>query len=92
MTIATGNGRTYLQLVVTMLFWGGTWVAAAVQRIGASRASIFINLVPVAAVLQGALLLGERLDASVLAGGALVIVGVILTQRSTMKQLKEASA
>jgi drug/metabolite transporter (DMT)-like permease len=69
-----------------------TWFSAAVQRIGASRASIFINLVPVAAVLQGALLLNERLDPSVLAGGGLVIVGVILTQRATVKQLQEAKA
>ncbi|MDP1605738.1 MAG: hypothetical protein Q8L93_03705 [Rhodocyclaceae bacterium] len=32
------------------------------------------------------------LDPSVLAGGGLVIAGVILTQRSTMNQLKEAGA
>jgi drug/metabolite transporter (DMT)-like permease len=68
-----------------------TWFSAAVKQIGASRASIFINLVPVAAVLLGALLLGERLDPSVLLGGALVIVGVTLTQRSAVK-LKEACA
>jgi drug/metabolite transporter (DMT)-like permease len=60
---------------------GFTWFSAAVQEIGAQRASIFINLVPVAAVLQGALLLGERLDLSALLGGALVISGVLLTQR-----------
>ena len=42
-------------------------------------ASIFINLVPVFAVLQAALLLGERLGLAVLAGGALVIAGVWLT-------------
>jgi drug/metabolite transporter (DMT)-like permease len=69
---------------------GFTWFSAAVQEIGAQRASIFINLVPVAAVLQGAWLLDERLDPSVLAGGALVIAGVMLTQRPTIK-LKEAT-
>jgi drug/metabolite transporter (DMT)-like permease len=70
---------------------GFTWFSAAVQEIGAQRASIFINLVPVAAVLQGALLLGERLDLSALLGGALVIAGVLLTQRPA-KILKEACA
>lgn len=70
---------------------GFTWFSAAVQEIGAQRASIFINLVPVAAVLQGALLLGERLDLSALVGGTLVICGVLLTQRPTTK-LKEACA
>jgi drug/metabolite transporter (DMT)-like permease len=64
---------------------GFTWFAQGVQRIGAARASVFINLVPVAAVLQAALLLGERLELSVLAGGLLVLAGVALTQRSTLK-------
>ena len=73
----------FLGLLGTTL--GFTWFSAAVQRMGAARASIFINLVPVAAVLQGALLLGERLDASVLAGGALVIAGVMLIQRPARK-------
>lgn len=65
---------------------GFTWFSAAVQEIGAQRASIFINLVPVAAVLQGSLLLGERLDLSALLGGALVICGVLLTQRQSLKE------
>lgn len=70
---------------------GFTWFSAAVQEIGAQRASIFINLVPVAAVLQGALLLGERLDLSALLGGALVISGVLLTQRPALKLYKEST-
>lgn len=69
---------------------GFTWFSAAVQKIGAQRASIFINLVPVAAVLQGALLLGERLDLSALVGGVLVIGGVLLTQRPATR-IKEAA-
>lgn len=79
----------FLGLLGTTL--GFTWFSAAVQEIGAARASIFINLVPVAAVLQGALLLGERLDLSALIGGTLVICGVILTQRPTLR-FKEACA
>jgi drug/metabolite transporter (DMT)-like permease len=79
----------FLGLLGTTL--GFTWFAAAVQKIGAQRASIFINLVPVAAVLQGALLLGERLDLSALVGGLLVIAGVLLTQRP-VKPGKEALA
>lgn len=79
----------FLGLLGTTL--GFTWFAAAVQKIGAQRASIFINLVPVAAVLQGALLLGEQLDLSALIGGVLVIAGVLLTQRQTPR-LKEAVA
>lgn len=70
----------FLALLGTTL--GFTWFNAAVAHIGAARASIFINLVPVAAVLAGAWLLDERLGLSVLVGGALVLLGVVLTQQT----------
>jgi drug/metabolite transporter (DMT)-like permease len=59
-----------------------TWYAAAVHKLGATKAGAFINLVPVFAVLLGALILHERLPGTVLAGGALVLAGVILTNRA----------
>ena len=46
-----------------------TWFADGVRLMGAARASAFINLVPVFAGLQAAVLLGERLALAVLAGG-----------------------
>ncbi len=63
---------------------GFTWFNQAVKQIGAARASVFINLVPVAAVLQGAWLLGEQLSTSVVVGGLLVLSGVAMTQRSAV--------
>jgi drug/metabolite transporter (DMT)-like permease len=67
-----------------------TWFADGVRRIGAAKASVFVNLVPVFAVLQAAVLLDERLGLPVLAGGLLVIVGVWLTthvaERGTMRE------
>ena len=59
-----------------------TWYAGAVHQLGATRAGVFINLVPVCAVLLGALLLGERLALATLAGGALVLLGVLITNRA----------
>ena len=56
-----------------------TWFADGVKRLGAARASVFVNLVPVFAVLQAAVLLDERLELPVLGGGLLVIAGVWLT-------------
>lgn len=56
-----------------------TWFAAGVKALGAAKASAFVNLVPVFAVLQAAVLLGEHLETAVLGGGLLVIVGVWLT-------------
>ncbi|QRM18293.1 EamA family transporter [Dechloromonas sp. TW-R-39-2] len=58
---------------------GFTWFADGVKRLGAAKASAFVNLVPVFAVLQAALLLDERLGIAVLGGGLLVIAGVWLT-------------
>jgi drug/metabolite transporter (DMT)-like permease len=58
-----------------------TWYAQAIARLGTTKAAAFINLVPLFAVLLGTLLLDERLGGAVLAGGALVMVGVLLTNR-----------
>lgn len=55
-----------------------TWFTDAVHRLGAGHASVFINLVPVFAVLQAAVLLDERLGLPVLGGGLLVVAGVWL--------------
>lgn len=61
---------------------GFTWFADGVKHLGAARASAFINLVPVFAVLQGAWLLGELPGLAVLAGGLLVLAGVWLTSQA----------
>lgn len=58
------------------------WYAQGVMRLGAARAAAFINLVPLSAVLLGALMLDEHVGLLVLAGGALVLLGVWLTNRT----------
>jgi drug/metabolite transporter (DMT)-like permease len=58
---------------------GYTWYSEAVHRLGAARAALFINLVPVAGVVTGWLLLDEPLSWPVLVGGLLVLTGVTLT-------------
>jgi drug/metabolite transporter (DMT)-like permease len=57
-----------------------------VRRIGPSRTSIFINLVPVFGVAFAALLLGEPVLASMIVGGLMVIGGVLLTGRSPARR------
>ncbi len=71
------SGMGFLAIFGTAIAY--TWFTDAVHRLGAGHASIFINLVPVFAVLQAAVLLDERLGLAVLAGGTLVIAGVWLT-------------
>ena len=57
------------------------WYYAAIKAIGASRAGVFINLVPVAAIGLGVLILGEKVTLSLAFGGAMVMTGVFMTNR-----------
>jgi drug/metabolite transporter (DMT)-like permease len=57
------------------------WYYQGVQELGAERAAVFTNLVPVFGVLLGFILLNEPLSLSMLVGGALVLGGVTLTNR-----------
>jgi drug/metabolite transporter (DMT)-like permease len=73
---------------VALLFLGlfGTviafvWYYDGVKAIGPARTAVFVNLVPVAAVTLGVLLLGEPLELSMVTGGALVILGVFIINR-----------
>jgi drug/metabolite transporter (DMT)-like permease len=57
------------------------WFYEGVKALGAARAAQFINLVPPLAVAESILLLGEPLSPALLAGTALVVAGLYLTNR-----------
>lgn len=57
------------------------WYYEGITRLGAARAVVFNNLVPIFGVLLGWLMLGEPLSVSLVAGGALGITGVFLVNR-----------
>lgn len=67
----------YLGLCGTAL--GFSLYYLAIKKIGATRAGIFINLVPLFSILLSWLILGESVRSIVLAGGFLVLTGVTLT-------------
>lgn len=52
----------------------------SLSRLGPSVVAPFLNLVPVVSAIGGVALLGERLDAWQLAGGAVVVAGVVLVR------------
>jgi drug/metabolite transporter (DMT)-like permease len=54
------------------------WYYMGIRDVGPSRAAVFLNLEPVAAILFGVLLLGERLTWPVVVGGVAVIAGLCL--------------
>lgn len=54
-----------------------------IRSCGATRAAVFINLVPVFAISLGVLLLGEQVSPALLAGAAAVVAGISLTSRGS---------
>ena len=67
---------TLLSLVVAYLLWN-----RGVRQIGPSRAAIFTTLTPLVATLTAIAVLGERPGWLHLAGGALIISGVLVSRR-----------
>ncbi|HWP69269.1 MAG TPA: DMT family transporter [Rectinemataceae bacterium] len=77
--------RLSSQVIFNVLFLGilasavGYWLYVLVlDKLGASRSSVFINLIPVVSVIASFVVLGERLAPLQLAGGAAAIFGVYL--------------
>lgn len=60
---------------------GFIWYYEGIRTIGPSRAGVFINLVPVSAILMAFFFLNESLDVSLTLGGACVFAGVYLANR-----------
>ncbi|MBI3872571.1 MAG: DMT family transporter [candidate division Zixibacteria bacterium] len=61
-------------IVYPIWFW-------ALGRLEATKVSIFANLQPVVAAILSYFFLGEQIGARLIVGGALVILGVLLTER-----------
>ena len=70
---------TFLAIVCSALgYWFYAW---ALEVLGVAAASVYINVIPVVTVAVG-LALGERLGLLQLAGGAMVLVGVLAATRA----------
>jgi drug/metabolite transporter (DMT)-like permease len=69
----------YLGFFGTVL--GFVWFYEGINQIGPTKAGLFINFVPISAILLAFLILGESLTISLLIGTVLVTTGVYLTNR-----------
>jgi drug/metabolite transporter (DMT)-like permease len=69
----------YLAVFGTVL--GFVWFYEGIRVIGATRAGLFINFVPISAVVLAFFLLGEPVTWSLALGAALVLSGVYMTNR-----------
>ena len=79
-TLLDWTNLAYLGILGTAV--GFSLYYQGIQRIGAMRAGIFINLVPVFAVLLSWMILGEVIRPLVLVGGMLVLSGIALANLS----------
>ncbi|MFY0759973.1 DMT family transporter [Metabacillus dongyingensis] len=70
--------------IVAFISWN-----TAVVRVGANKAGIFLNLIPVFAVIFAVLFIGEKIMWYQLAGGLSVIAGVYLSARTIPLEKKE---
>ncbi|MFQ3789151.1 DMT family transporter [Halomonas sp. A29] len=71
--------------IITTFLW-----MRAIRQIGASQASIFINLMPLFSALIAMAFLGERIAAFHLLGGALVLAGVVMAQTLTQPLVRKS--
>jgi drug/metabolite transporter (DMT)-like permease len=69
----------YLGFFGTVL--GFTWYYEGIKKLGASKAAVFINFVPISAVILSFLILKETLNLSLIIGAVMVISGAYLTNR-----------
>lgn len=86
--LATGLPQLTTEGVIAILFLAffssalGYWLwSYGLSRIEAGRAASYLNLLPLIAVISGALALGERVGPIELVGGALILGGVALAGR-----------
>jgi drug/metabolite transporter (DMT)-like permease len=81
-TLADWLALFYLGFFGTVL--GFVWYYQGIQHIGAIKASVFINFVPISAIVLSFFILREPLTGSLLLGTAMVLVGVYLTNRESL--------
>jgi drug/metabolite transporter (DMT)-like permease len=80
---STWFGLLYLGFFGTVL--GFVWYYEGIQKIGPTKAGLFINVVPLSAVVMAFFLLHESLTLSLLIGTILVSTGIYLTNTNLGK-------
>lgn len=73
--------------IITTFLW-----MLAIRQIGASQASIFINLMPLFSAIIAMVALGENIALFHLVGGALILAGVVMAQILTRPLLRPEPA
>lgn len=57
---------------------GFLWFYEGVKKIGPTRTSVYINLIPVFAIILAAITIGEKPDPSLFVGGSIILLGLFV--------------
>jgi drug/metabolite transporter (DMT)-like permease len=84
---ALGSGRAWVIVVYHALFGAVAhiWWYRTVERVGASRAAVFMNVTPIVGVVLATLLLAEPVGIWHVLGTLLVLAGVALTTATSAR-------
>ncbi|MBA2251247.1 MAG: DMT family transporter [Nitrospirales bacterium] len=85
-TIAPSSWLALLYLIVFATALGQQAWLYGVRGVGPSRAGVFVNLIPVSALVFAALVLGDRIEMKELVGIMLILVGVWLVNRPVVSR------
>ncbi|WP_377946416.1 DMT family transporter [Alkalibacillus flavidus] len=80
------SGLLYLGIfpsVIALYFWN-----SAVQNLGPSLSSVFLNLLPVFTTIGAMIFLGETVSLAQIAGGVVVITGVLIATNVRLSMFK----
>jgi len=80
----------YLGLFGTVL--GFYWYYQGIKEIGPTKSGVFINFVPVSALILSYLILNEPITKQILAGAGLVVTGVYITNISGFWRRKKSDS
>ncbi len=67
---------------------GFFWYYEGINEIGPTKASVFINFVPVSAIILSFFILNEQITAALSTGALLVILGVYFTNKTNLQRKK----
>jgi drug/metabolite transporter (DMT)-like permease len=91
-TVPVSGWLTLAYLIVFATALGQQAWLYGVQGIGPSRAGIFVNLIPVSALLLSAVILGEPVGVREVAGIGLILTGVWLVNMQSARAVRVAAA
>ena len=80
LTLENALGILYIAIFGTVI--ASLWFLQGVRVLGPARTAVYANLTPIFGVILGYLILSEPIDLSMIIGGAIVILGVTLTNRA----------